>query len=182
MGGESEAGGEVLGFEFREVFEDLFLGHTTGEVFEYVFHRDTHSPDAGLAAALVRVNCDAIMKVHRRKVVGYWVFGEDSFVAQICSRKRIGVGASPPLESVGRRRPQWKLLCDRGRRRPCDSRRGDAPTPKNSSASSTPLRVSRQALSSRVSESVSHPAGLGSRCGGGGREEKAKNLKTEILK
>ena len=68
MGGEGEASGEVLGFQFREVFEDLFLGHATGKVFEYVFHRDTHSPDAGLAAALVRANGDAIMKVHGRKI------------------------------------------------------------------------------------------------------------------
>jgi hypothetical protein len=43
----------------------LFLGHTTGEVFEYVFHCDTHSPDAGLAAAPVRRDRDSIMKVHR---------------------------------------------------------------------------------------------------------------------
>ena len=65
MGGEGEAGGEVFGFQFREVFEDLLLGHTTGEVFEYVFHCNSHSPDAGLAAAPVRRDRDSIMEVHR---------------------------------------------------------------------------------------------------------------------
>ena len=67
-GRRGEASGEVLGFQFREVFENLFLGHATGKVFENVFHRDTHSPDAGLAAAHVRVKGDAIMKIHGRKL------------------------------------------------------------------------------------------------------------------
>jgi len=79
MGGEGEAGGEVLGFQFREVFEDLFLGHTTGEVFEYVFHRDAHSPDAGLAAAPVRRDRDSIMKIHGGMITGFSMFGEYCF-------------------------------------------------------------------------------------------------------
>ena len=58
MGCVGEAGGEVFGFQFWEVFEDLFLGHSSGKIFEYVFHRDAHSPDAGLAAAHVGSNSD----------------------------------------------------------------------------------------------------------------------------
>jgi hypothetical protein len=80
MSGESETSGEVLGFQFGEVIENLFLRHSSGEVFEYIFHCDAHSPDARLSAALVWGNSDSIMKVHRGKIIGFECFGEDSFV------------------------------------------------------------------------------------------------------
>ncbi len=86
MGGEGETGSEVLGFQFREILKDLFLGHSACEIFEYVFHRDTHATDAGLAAAHVRVKGDAVMKVHGEIVVGFWGFGEDSFVVRMTRR------------------------------------------------------------------------------------------------
>ena len=86
MGGEGEASGEILGFQFRKVFDDLFLGHATGKVFEYIFHRDTHSPDTGLAAALVRGNRDSFMKVHGENIEGFWGFCEDSFVVRMTRR------------------------------------------------------------------------------------------------
>lgn len=70
MSGESEASGEVLRFQFREVFENLFLRHAAGEVFEDIFHRDAHAPDARLAAALIRGDCDSIMKIHGGKILG----------------------------------------------------------------------------------------------------------------
>ena len=88
MSGEGEASGEVLRFQFREVFENLFLRHSPGEVFEDIFHRDAHAPDAWLSAALVRRDRNALMKVHGVNVVRYGGFGEDSF----CDGS--GVGAS----------------------------------------------------------------------------------------
>jgi hypothetical protein len=82
MGGESEASGEVLGFQFREVFENLLLRHSSCEVFENIFHSDAHAADARLVAALVRGDRNAIMKVHGENLVGFRGGGEDSFWAE----------------------------------------------------------------------------------------------------
>ena len=86
MSGESEASGEVLRFQFREVIENLFLRHSAGEIFEDIFHRDAHAPDARLSTALVRRYRNALIKVHGVNVVGYGGFGEDSF----CDGSRVG--------------------------------------------------------------------------------------------
>jgi hypothetical protein len=60
--------------------------------FEYVFHRDAHSPDAGLAAAPIRGNRDSIMKVHEGTTTGFLVLGEYSFAFEVASRRMSGWG------------------------------------------------------------------------------------------
>lgn len=106
MSGKSEASVEILGFQFREIFENLFLRHSPGEVFKYIFHRDAHSPDARLATALIRRDCDSVMKVHGCKIIGFVDFGEDSFVDKnqlvdtICSKDVKNSGAFPALQTA----------------------------------------------------------------------------------
>src|SRR5437899_11755643 len=47
--------------------EDLRFRHPGGEVFEHVVHGDAKPPDAGLAAALARLDGDALPVVHDRE-------------------------------------------------------------------------------------------------------------------
>ena len=64
-GGVFQAGGDVVWFQVRVVFEDFGLWHFGGQQIEHVLHADAHPADAGTATALVRIEGDAI--IHRRE-------------------------------------------------------------------------------------------------------------------
>src|SRR5689334_1328199 len=64
VGGKREAGKDVLSGQVGEVFENLLLRHAGGEIFKYVVDRHAHAADAGLAAALSRLDGDDLAVVH----------------------------------------------------------------------------------------------------------------------
>ena len=64
IGGECEASLDVLGGQVREVGEDFFDRHARREVFQNILHGHAQPPDAGLAAAFVRLDGDELRVVH----------------------------------------------------------------------------------------------------------------------
>jgi hypothetical protein len=52
----------------REIFENLLLGYSGGQLFEDVVNSNTDPTDARLSASLVRFNCDDVLITHLRKV------------------------------------------------------------------------------------------------------------------
>ncbi len=65
VGGESEAGLQILGGEVGKVGEDFLLGHPTREVVEDIIDRDAKPADARLAPALVGFDRDDVLVIHR---------------------------------------------------------------------------------------------------------------------
>ena len=59
-----QAGANVLALEVREVPENLVGGGAAGEHFEDVGHADAQAADARPAAALTRVDGDALRVAH----------------------------------------------------------------------------------------------------------------------
>ncbi len=59
---EVQAGLNVLGFEVREVGQDLLRGDTVGKHFEDVGYPDAQPPDAGSSAALLRIRGDSCLE------------------------------------------------------------------------------------------------------------------------
>jgi len=59
LGGVGDGGEDVVTLETGIVRQDLLDGGAVGEEFEYIGHADTHTPDAGLAAALAGLDRDA---------------------------------------------------------------------------------------------------------------------------
>src|SRR5438552_6347823 len=68
VGGEREAGADILSGQVREVLQDLLLRHPRGEIFQDVRHRDPQSPNAGLAETLSGLDGDPGAPVHAVKV------------------------------------------------------------------------------------------------------------------
>ena len=64
VGGESEAGLQILGGEIGKVREDFLFGHAAGEIVEDIVDRDTKPTDARFAAALVGLDRDDMLVVH----------------------------------------------------------------------------------------------------------------------
>jgi hypothetical protein len=64
VGGVSEAGEDVLLGEVGEVGEDFGVGHAGGEVGEDVVDGDSHSSNAGFAAAFAGFEGDDVLVVH----------------------------------------------------------------------------------------------------------------------
>src|SRR5207253_11132049 len=64
ISGIAEAGENIFFCEVGKVFEDLFLTHPRGNVFQYIVNRDSHSANAGLAASLARLNRDGALVTH----------------------------------------------------------------------------------------------------------------------
>jgi len=64
VGGESQAGPDILGGEIREVGQDLLGCHPACEVFQDVAYRHPQSADAGLTAAFVWLDSNDFQIVH----------------------------------------------------------------------------------------------------------------------
>jgi hypothetical protein len=61
---ESQRGADVLGLQAREVSENLFLGHATGEVLEDIVDGDPSALDTGLPAPDSGGDTDVILEPH----------------------------------------------------------------------------------------------------------------------
>ena len=54
---------QVIGFEVRQLFENLFRVQASSVEVEHVGHADAHAADAGAAAALLEVDRDSFKQV-----------------------------------------------------------------------------------------------------------------------
>lgn len=72
FGGESEAGLQILGGEIGKVGEDFLFGHATGEIVENIIDSDAKPADARFTAALVCLDCDAVLVVHGKQGARRW--------------------------------------------------------------------------------------------------------------
>src|SRR6185295_6852666 len=68
IGGEGQAGLDVVAGQVREVTEDLGLLHARGEILKHVVYRDPQSADTGLAPLLTRLDRDPRLMVHAERV------------------------------------------------------------------------------------------------------------------
>lgn len=59
-GGVVEAGLDIGGLQIGEVLKDFGLRDASGEEIEHVLHANAHAADAGAAAALMRIEGDAV--------------------------------------------------------------------------------------------------------------------------
>lgn len=66
VGRITKAGQDVFPRQAGEVFKHFLLRHAGGEVFQHGVNRDPHSADAGLAAALPRLDGDDLAVVYER--------------------------------------------------------------------------------------------------------------------
>src|SRR5205085_2856585 len=64
IGGERQAGSNVILSKLRIIAEDLFVRHTCGQPTKHVGHGDSHSPDTRAAAALTRLDGDNVLVIH----------------------------------------------------------------------------------------------------------------------
>ena len=64
VGGECEAGLQILGGKMGKVGEEFLFGHATGEIVEDIVDRDAKPANARFAAALVGLDRDDVLVVH----------------------------------------------------------------------------------------------------------------------
>ena len=64
IGGEGQTGADVFTSQVGEIAEDIVLRHPGREVFQDLGYGDPQAPDAGLAAALARLDRDPGPPVH----------------------------------------------------------------------------------------------------------------------
>jgi hypothetical protein len=64
IGGITQARLDVIHGQIIEVLEYLLGRHTGGQVFQYVVNRNPETPNAGFAAALVRLDGDKVPVIH----------------------------------------------------------------------------------------------------------------------
>ena len=62
--GIGRARSDVVSSQFREIGKQLRDGHAAREVFQHIAHRDAHTADARLPAALFRLDRDQMRVVH----------------------------------------------------------------------------------------------------------------------
>ena len=60
----AETGKYVFFGKVREIVKNLLLCHADSQIREHIVDGDSHAPDAGLSAALVRLNCDPVFVIH----------------------------------------------------------------------------------------------------------------------
>ena len=63
-GGVLQTSVNVLGFQVREVLQNLCLRHPGGQHFKHILHANAHPANARSSAALIGVNRDALKVVH----------------------------------------------------------------------------------------------------------------------
>src|SRR5262249_55331866 len=66
--GEGQTGADILSGEIGKVGENLVSRHAAREVFEHVSDRYAQTADAGLPAALARLDCNEARVVHIRSL------------------------------------------------------------------------------------------------------------------
>ncbi len=64
VGGKRQTGPDVLGGQIREVTEDFLDRHSRGKIVKHIPDGDAQPADAGLAAPLVRLNCNKLRVIH----------------------------------------------------------------------------------------------------------------------
>lgn len=67
--GEFKARLDVFRLEVRKIGEYLLLGHSSRKHLKHVLHPNTHTPNAGAAAALLGVEGDPIEVFHARTLI-----------------------------------------------------------------------------------------------------------------
>ena len=142
---------DIFPCQFREVIQDLFLGHAGGEILEHVGDRDPHSTDARLAAPLSRLNRDDLQVIHAHSILLDQGGNKNSR-----SRRSIRLCRTPNCRSSSRSRTQPREICQQEHqdqrprtliekpRRACISRLylgGDA-DPENGISGLTTVRLS----------------------------------------
>src|SRR5947207_299448 len=68
VGGERQASAATFGSEIGKLRENLLLGHPARQVLQHVRYGHAHAADAGLAAALARLDCDDLSVVHNEMI------------------------------------------------------------------------------------------------------------------
>jgi len=85
---------DVIGFQIREVTQNLVLGHTLSEHRENIRHANAQPPDARSPTALVRFHRDAFQEARVAIIaMAVWLSQQDLHAAGVGSRTTAGVEA-----------------------------------------------------------------------------------------
>ena len=81
---ERQTCADVLARKIGKISDDRRFGHAAGEIVQHVVDRDTQSSDARLAATLPRLDRNAILVIHSRRILAErsWLHGPASCIGR----------------------------------------------------------------------------------------------------